>query len=205
MKLNVFFRTTASRHGGLGLGLAIARNIVELHQGNLFAVSDGLGHGATFVLEIPVLAKASIPPPPTAANSESPVTPAARLAILLVEDHPDTAHAMYRLLQSFGHQVMCAQTATEALACARANAFDLVISDVRLPDHSGWEFMRGLRTFSEVPAIAITGLGSEDDIVRSQIAGFADHLVSPVGVEALRAAISETTFRRGTSAQSTTF
>jgi len=177
----------ASRFGGLGLGLAIARNIAELHQGSLFAVSDGPGHGSTFILELPE-------PPPIAPAPRHAVSPRPKvsktLLILLVEDHADTASAMERLLKSFGHKVRCAPTAAAALQQAHMDVFDLIISDIHLPDQIGWDFIGVIREFSKAPAIAVSGLGSADDILRCLDAGFDDYLGKPVSVTALRASIS---------------
>jgi DNA-binding response OmpR family regulator len=112
------------------------------------------------------------------------------MAILLVEDHLDTAAAMCRLLQTFGHFVTCVPTATAALDEARRHAFDLILSDIQLPDLPGWEFLRELRKFSPVPAIAVSGCGSADDSTRAIKAGFQHYLVKPVQPAHLRECIA---------------
>jgi CheY-like chemotaxis protein len=183
--------STASKYGGLGLGLAIARNIAELHQGSLYAESDGLGHGATFVLEIPVLPPSRLPKGWSSDAPQFAVAHVPPMAILLVEDHLDTASAMCRLLQALSHEVTCVHTATAALAVARLQAFDLILSDIQLPDLSGWEFLRELRTFSRVPAIAVSGCGSADYRVRAAKAGFQHYLVKPVQPADVRQCLAE--------------
>jgi len=94
------------------------------------------------------------------------------------------------LLQSFGHTTDCVHSASAALESARKKSFDLVVSDILLPDLMGWELIRILRQFSKAPAIAISGLGSDDDVNRCLKAGFDDYLIKPVSLNALRASIS---------------
>ncbi|MFN4243690.1 MAG: PAS domain-containing protein [Tepidisphaerales bacterium] len=167
----------ARRFGGLGLGLAIARALVELHGGTLSASSDGEQQGATFHVRLPL----GIPrdAPLTAAPAE-PTTAGPRLRILLVEDHADTARVLQRLLRHFGHVTVTASTVSQALSILRAGEkFDLMISDIGLPDGSGYDLMQqsaGIRP----PAIALSGFGMDDDLRRSRNAGFVEHLTKPV-------------------------
>jgi two-component system CheB/CheR fusion protein len=177
-------------YGGLGLGLAISKSIVEMHGGTLTAESAGTGRGCTFTVRLPRApadAQAPAPaPPPTAAVARHP------LRLLLVEDHVDTAEAMADLLRDRGHEVTVAGCVAEALACVDASGcggFDLVVSDLGLPDGSGLDLMRELVGRYRLPGIALSGYGTDEDIRRSREAGFARHLTKPVNIQTLEAAI----------------
>ncbi len=209
-------RSITRQYGGLGLGLAITKTIVELHGGRIEAASDGAGQGSTFRLRLPIGA-ARLPAlgsaPPSALQSallsdQLPAHPAAAaspedaedrpLHILLVEDHPDTADAMETLLSVVGHQVTVANNARDALAAAEAahagrdgGRIDLVISDVGLPDISGHELMSQLKSRFQLRGIALSGYGMDEDIERSHAAGFARHLTKPVNLQVLQEAIRE--------------
>ena len=111
------------------------------------------------------------------------------LRILLVEDHVDTLRLTARLLASFGHQVVAVESAPAALEAARREAFDLVISDLGLPEMSGLELMQQLRAQHHLKGIALSGYGTDEDIARSRAAGFAEHLVKPVDFAKLQAAM----------------
>ena len=113
------------------------------------------------------------------------------LAILLVEDHPDTAEAMADLLRLSGHQVTVAGTVAGGLAAAEAGAFDLLLSDLGLPDGSGQDLMRELGRRYRLKGIALSGYGMEEDVRRSHEAGFARHLTKPVNRQALEATIRQ--------------
>ena len=191
-------RDITRQFGGLGLGLAISKAIVQAHGGILTAASEGRGHGATFCVWLPAaLPKGIEAPRPT----PSPPIPVPRvedpktLHVLLVEDHEDTAEAMADLLRVTGRRVTVARSVAEALAAAEAaqGEFDLVLSDVGLPDGTGHDLMRELRRRYNLPGIALTGYGMEDDVERSREAGFARHLTKPVHIETLEAAIRQVT------------
>ncbi len=184
-------RQITQQFGGLGLGLTISRSLAEAHGGHLQASSPGLGRGATFTLELP---RSKTDATPT--KNESPAsstTPVATppLRILLVEDHPDTRTNLALLLSSYQHDVKTASSAVEALAAAAGNKFDLVISDLGLPDQSGLEMMRVLRDRFGLKGIAVSGYGMEDDIAQSRAAGFVHHLTKPIAFERLRSLIAE--------------
>ena len=185
-------RTITRQFGGLGLGLAISKTIVDLHGGRLTAASDGQGRGARFTVDLPVgelpAAMPATRPAPAAAAAPG------SLRILLVEDHADTAEAMADLLDVRGHRVTLAANVTAALTAAEAagGGFDLVISDLGLPDGSGQDLMRELRRRWALPGIALSGYGMEEDLRRSREAGFALHLTKPVNLQALEDAIRRT-------------
>ena len=174
--------------GGLGLGLTISKALVELHGGTLIAQSDGKDRGATFTLELPtVVGKES--PEHVAQLGGGPNWREKCCRILLVEDHGDTAKAMARLLRSRGHRVQVAGGVASALAAAQREPFDLLVSDLGLPDGSGLDLMRQLRTSQRVQGVALSGYGMEEDIRKSKEAGFAEHLTKPVNIDQLHETI----------------
>ncbi len=170
--------------GGLGLGLAISRAIVEMHGGRIVAESQGLGHGATFSVTLP-----AIPAPVAAPTEASPTHHSVReLRLLLVEDHDSTREVLTRILTRFGNQVHGAGTGAEALELLEAaGPFDAVISDLGLPDRSGFELLQLIRArHPGLPAIALSGYGMDQDVKRAKEAGFDAHLVKPVPIDQLR-------------------
>jgi len=182
------FRQAGQRGGGLGLGLAISSGLVEAQRGTLTASSAGPGQGATFRVRLPAsLAARRAPGAVESPRSLSGATKAHR--VLLVEDHADTLAAARELLSDLSFDVVTAASLEEALAAAEDQTFDLVVSDLGLPDGSGLELMRRLRDRFGLAGIALTGYGTEEDITQSRQAGFVDHLVKPVTFQTLARAI----------------
>jgi PAS domain S-box-containing protein len=185
------------RFGGLGLGLAISKAIVELHGGSLAAASDGRGHGARFTVRLPVgdLGTLREAERREAAReiSHPPSPEASSLRILLVEDHVDTAEAMADLLREMGHEVTVAGSVAGGLAAAASQAgrLDLVLSDLGLPDGTGLDLMTELQGRYGVKGIALSGYGMEEDVRKSLEAGFDRHLTKPVILQALQTAIQD--------------
>lgn len=180
--------------GGLGLGLAICRAVTEMHGGRIWAESGGHGHGSTFVIRLPSGAVKTPVVAPTEIDQ-----PAAAMAdgggarLLVVEDHADTARLLAGLLRRSGYVVKTADSVASALKLANAEPFDLVVSDVGLPDATGYELMRQLRQRLPIKGIAMSGFGMEDDLARSREAGFVDHVVKPVSFADLEAVIRRVT------------
>jgi PAS domain S-box-containing protein len=180
-------KTLTRRFGGLGLGLSIAKAVVEMHRGSISALSEGPGNGAVFTVELDTI----VPEPERpVVGSAAPVNRDKRWRVLLVEDNLDTLRILSRLLERWGYEVRLAATVAKALEIAGNEPCDLVISDIGLPDGSGLEVMRTIRRNQpDVRGVAISGYGTDEDIRQSREAGFSEHLTKPVGLDALRAAI----------------
>lgn len=180
--------------GGLGLGLAIAKAIVELHHGTIHVSSDGVGRGSTFTVELPLVTTvATVPAKSSSTRSPLPGSSSGEgsLRILLVEDHEDTGRVLMRLLKNSGHVVDYAASVKAALEIFGRNPCDLLISDLGLPDESGLELMRKLHAIQpDLPGICLSGYGMEDDLRACREAGFTEHLTKPVDLQRLRAAIA---------------
>lgn len=175
--------------GGLGLGLAISKSIIDAHGGKIRAASDGAGHGATFQILLPLVEDPAADVSPLAGKGFQPEQRALR--ILLVDDHEDTRHTLQRLLTRRGHSVTLASTCAEAIACADMDTFDIVISDLGLPDGSGHDLMRELHSRHGLRGVALSGYGMEADIERSHAAGFSAHLTKPLDFPVLEAALQQ--------------
>jgi PAS domain S-box-containing protein len=176
---------TTRQFGGLGLGLAISKALVEMHGGSILASSGGHRQGSVFRVEFAVETKTE------ARSSTALVTPPiqrageAVLRVLLVEDHADTSRTMARLLKHAGYTVAIAQSVTTALAMLDAQRFDVMVSDIGLPDATGYELMRQAKARHGVTGIALSGYGMEEDIRKSKEAGFSEHLVKPIDIPQL--------------------
>ena len=179
-------RSFQRRVGGLGLGLAISKSLAEAHNALLTARSEGPGLGSTFTLIMNTVAPRQRAARFFGAAAESSQR---SLRILLVDDHQDTCAALERLLNRRGHLVAAMPNMRSAMEAATRNQFDLLISDIALPDGSGIELMTCLRAISGIRGIAISGFGMNGDIKKSLQAGFSEHLVKPVKLERLEAAI----------------
>jgi CheY-like chemotaxis protein len=169
--------------GGLGLGLAISKAIVEAHGGTIRAASAGPGLGAVFTIEL-----ATVIAFPTAQITESnpqSATHSQPLRLLVVEDHEPTMMVLVRLLRHHGHDVFTAENVERALAVAAAHSFDLVISDLGLPDGNGIDLMRQLAKKYGLRGIALTGYGMPEDLVKTRQVGFLAHLVKPINFDQL--------------------
>jgi PAS domain S-box-containing protein len=184
--------STSRSHRGLGLGLSITRQLVELHGGDVRADSAGLGRGSTFTVRLPV---------PRGRRRSTPATgtpAAARLAglrVLVVEDEPDAIELTYRLLEASGATVSTAVTAAEALAAIERDPPDVLVSDLGLPGIDGYSLMRAVRRLppergGKVPAVALTAFARPEDRERSREAGYQLHLAKPIDPGELCAAVA---------------
>jgi signal transduction histidine kinase/ActR/RegA family two-component response regulator len=188
---DAFEQAQSGRSGGLGLGLAICRALVTFHGGRIEANSQGAGQGSTFTVTLPVAH--NVP----ASHPDLPVAPPQPLAkglrLLLVEDHADTAVTLERLLTQSGYAVQTAATFHAALRRLEESEFDLLVSDIGLPDGSGLELMPKFRDTAAgrpIAGIALSGFGMPEDIERSRTAGFEVHLTKPVDFGLLRKALA---------------
>ncbi len=184
-------RSVTRQFGGLGLGLAISKALVEMHGGTITAHSEGKGKGATFIVCLPL---SHLPAPVAPVRPDQAAgkgVPVAALRILLVEDHGDTARVMTQVLAREGHEICAAGDVATALELADSQPFDLMLSDLGLPDGSGMDLLRALRGRGYLfPAIALSGYGQEQDIRQSLAAGFALHLTKPVNMPRLTEAVT---------------
>ena len=180
------------RFGGLGLGLTISKALIDAHDGKIHVQSPGKDQGSTFSVELnTVLA-------PVGRDGDGQDQPVDRepkqfvpryRRVLLVDDHYDTCIGMKRMLERHGYEITVAHTAEQAVEKVRAEEFDLLISDIGLPDRSGYDLMREVRLNNDLPGIALSGFGSEQDVNQAREAGFAEHLTKPVSFERLEKTI----------------
>ncbi|MGB5975746.1 MAG: response regulator, partial [Nodosilinea sp.] len=185
---------TTRQFGGLGLGLAIVRHLIELHGGTIQADSAGEGLGATFTVKLPTLASQ-----PVAAAGDEPKELALSLGgtfILVVDDDADTRAFIVFLLEQAGASVVSAASASDALAALSQSQFQVLVSDIGMPSTDGYMLMRQIRALpvdqgGQIPAIALTAYARESDHEQSLDAGFQRHLPKPVRPAALIQALVE--------------
>ncbi len=181
-------QSLARQKGGMGIGLALVKRLVELHGGTVFAQSAGLGHGATFTVRIPAI------PAQAAQPQQLPrQKPAHRpRRILLVEDNDDVRETLRAALALSGHEVHVAAGGEQAFERAKSAPLDVALIDLGLPDIDGFAVAQRMRqTFPGVTLVALTGYGQPHDAQRVRAAGFDLHLVKPVSGDQLNEAIAE--------------
>jgi len=179
------------KFGGLGLGLAISKAMVRAHSGTLSVESAGPGKGSIFsvilnTVPTPAAPKSSAPHD---SPSEDQAETARKGHLLVVDDHQDTCLGMKMLLERRGYRITLAHTAAQAIKKAQREKFDLLISDIGLPDRSGYELMKELRATNSLRGIALSGFGMENDVSQARAAGFSEHLTKPINFERLDEAI----------------
>ena len=188
-------RRVQAGHGGLGLGLAISRAIVDAHHGQMEASSPGRNRGTVVTISLATFATLSTAEREGKRESRAPTSAPdsqkTRLRILLVDDHTDTVITLGALLRNLGYEVACAETVKQALQLAKDSKFDLLVSDIGLPDGSGHDLMRQIRARQSIAGIALSGFGMEDDLEKSRAVGFTDHLIKPINVDRLQATLRE--------------
>ena len=185
---NAFEQAEGPAHTGLGLGLAICKALVERHRGTIEAQSEGVGQGATFRICLPSAQPAAAEKP----SVPQAVPDGSGLRLLVVEDHPDTLETLHHLLKRRGYAVRTAASVEQALQVAEDYEFDLLVSDIGLPDGRGTDLLQTLEKRSGHPflAIAMSGFGTDEDLRNSHRAGFAQHLTKPVEFATLHEAIA---------------
>ena len=192
--------STTRQHGGLGLGLAIAKNLVELHGGTISAASEGEGRGATFAIRLPV--RALSPPFTDTGHTQqgtacAPDEPAVRLdgvRVLVVDDEPDTRELVAMVLREAGAETREADSASSALAAMDREVSDVLVSDIAMPLEDGYRLLHELRSRGpddggSIPAVALTAFTRREDVDRAIDAGFQLHLAKPVEPADLVAAV----------------
>ena len=189
-------RQVQAGQGGLGLGLAISRAIIEAHHGQVEASSPGKNRGTMVTISLATIAMSSSTKEGEGKRPQSAVPSTgeaqkARLRILLVDDHTDTVITLGALLRNLGYEVACAETVKQALQLAKESKFDLLVSDIGLPDGSGHDLMRQIRAEQSIAGIALSGFGMEDDLEKSRAVGFAEHLIKPINVDRLQVTLRE--------------
>jgi PAS domain S-box-containing protein len=178
--------------GGLGIGLALVRRLVDLHAGSVTAESAGPGQGSRFTVRLPLASRSAAEPPAT--MSTTPAQPAARLRVLVVDDNIDAAESLAALLDLSGHATRVAHDGEEALRTAQEFRPEVVFLDIGMPGKDGYEVARALRGKPETRQavlVALTGWGAKDDRVRSESAGFDHHLTKPAGITAVEGLLSK--------------
>jgi len=174
------------RHGGLGIGLALVRQLVQLHGGTISAESEGPNKGSRFTVRLPLLREtASLAVSATAAPELNVFS---ETSFLVLDDSEDSIAMMAELLRLAGAQVVTATNGVDALRIVSENEFDVILSDISMPEMDGFEFLQRLRKIDgrqDVPVVAITGFGRHDDVERARAAGFYSHLTKPIDLQAL--------------------
>jgi PAS domain S-box-containing protein len=189
--------TTTRRHGGLGIGLAIVRQLTLLHGGSVQAYSEGPGLGATFIVRLPGVADSgTLPLPPVPSTAPPAASRLDGLEVLLVDDEADVRAVTARVLQGAGARVTMASTAEEGLRLLRQAPPAVLLSDIGMPVQDGYDLIRQVRALpaeagGRVPAAAFTAYAGRDDSERALSAGYQLHLAKPVTPDALVAAVAQ--------------
>jgi signal transduction histidine kinase len=176
--------------GGLGIGLALVKGIIELHGGRVEARSGGLGKGSEFIVRLPLAAQSTAASIPATDPGQAP---SARRRILVADDNRDAAESLAMLLEMAGHEVRVAHLGRAALSAAQAFRPDTALLDIGMPDLSGYEVAESLRRepwAADIRLIALTGWGQESDRRRALEAGFDHHLIKPVDLDQLTALVA---------------
>jgi PAS domain S-box-containing protein len=188
--------SASRRHGGLGLGLALVRQIVELHGGSVGAESGGVRKGATFWVSLPTVSELGAQPSTAVSEPKQPVT-LKGVSVLIVDDETDARELLVAMLEDYGAEVRAVDSAQAAIETLNGDAFHphVLVSDVGMPGTDGFALLREIRSMPaarlrNLPAIAVTAYANPDDRVRALVAGYQNHIPKPVDANALAAAIA---------------
>jgi signal transduction histidine kinase/ActR/RegA family two-component response regulator len=185
-------RSITREFGGLGLGLAISKSLVDSHGGCLEASSAGRNAGTTFKLALKTVTEERGAP---AIHPDS-LAQKRKLRILVVDDHDDTRRVLANLLRVKGHEVFTAMNVASALETLSRESIDVLLSDIGLPDGTGYDLMERAKALQPLIGIALSGFGAAEDISRAMESGFAHHLIKPVNFERLEAALARVTSKK---------
>jgi PAS domain S-box-containing protein len=201
--------STTRRHGGLGIGLSVVKQLVEMHGGKVYATSPGLGHGAQFRIDLPLLAVHADESPEQRQHPGSPAShgitgdyPSLKgITVLAIDDEPDALQLIRRLLENCGATVHLATSACEGLEMVKAFRPDMILSDIGMPDEDGYTFIRNVRKLDakdggRTPAAALTAFARPQDRTRALRAGFQSHVSKPVEAAELTAVVASLALRR---------
>lgn len=189
--------STTRRFGGLGLGLSISRNLVEMQGGSISAISSGQDAGSTFTVRMPMVRSAlsaepsSNPTEPSVLPSDDELIGLSDAKVLIVDDDAESLLLLATLLADYGAQVFTASSGADALAQLETQVADLLLCDIGMPDMDGYEMIRRLRRFSDVPAVAITAFAREEDKAAALSAGFQAHIAKPAAPGKILSVCSE--------------
>ena len=184
-------RSTIRAQGGLGIGLTLARNLVELHGGMVSAISDGPGKGSEFVVRLPVTTYQLCAP--QTPSPDGIVSRFSRRRVLVVDDNRDAAATIGMLLKALGADVDIAHDGVTALTALESHRPEIVFLDLGMPGMDGYEVARRIREnpiYDDIKLTALTGWGQREDRIRTQYAGFDYHLVKPADISALRTVLA---------------
>ncbi|MGC4030504.1 MAG: ATP-binding protein [Tepidisphaeraceae bacterium] len=187
--------STTRKHGGLGLGLSIVKQLIEIHGGTVDVTSDGLGQGATFSVRLPTATSQAATNRPGRSGSALTKTPEAPgdvtfdgVNILVIDDESDARNLIKRLLEDRHAIVTTADSVASAMELLRTSAFDAIVSDIGMPGQDGYALVRQLRAadpatpFARTPAIALTAYARDKDRQQALAAGFCEHLTKPIDI-----------------------
>ena len=191
-------RSLARERGGLGIGLTLARRLVEMNDGTIRAASEGAGRGSAFTVRLPAIERPADARPADAAPAET--APRLSPRILIVEDNADARESLAVLLRLQQHDVVTAENGEQGLAMARGEGIAIVLLDIGLPDVDGYEVARRLKAdpaTRHLWLVAVTGYGTQEDRKRALAAGFDEHLAKPVEPDELDALLQQAAGRAG--------